>query len=99
MDKTAQSAPLRVHVIVSGMVQGVGFRYFVVRVASRKGIVGWVRNRLDDTVEVLAEGTQAALADLLAHLRTGPENAQVADLRVAWGQPTGEFARFEVRRD
>src|SRR5205807_9329129 len=68
---------VRLHAIVHGDVQGVGFRYFVLRRAREARLAGWVRNRADGTVECLAEGPRAALEGLLADLRRGPGLAEV----------------------
>lgn len=71
-----------VRVIVSGLVQGVGFRWYTVEEASRLGLVGEVGNRADGTVEVLAQGPSDSVARLIAWLYRGPRWAQVDDLRV-----------------
>ena len=63
--------------IVRGRVQGVGFRYFVERVAHGLGVAGWVRNNEDSTVEVLAMGTTEQLADLRKQLEQGPRASRV----------------------
>ncbi len=89
---------MRLHAIVRGRVQGVGFRYFVKDAAERLGLTGWTRNQLDNTVEVMAEGNQSQLDSLLAELRKGPPASQVADVDANYSDATGEFARFEVRR-
>jgi acylphosphatase len=86
----------RLHAIVEGRVQGVGFRMFVVDIAEMLGVTGWVRNLWDDTVEVTAEGDRAALERLLAALRRGPRAAFVSKVTEEWGPPTGEFKRFWV---
>lgn len=66
-----------VRVVVSGRVQGVGFRYAAARAATRCGIVGWVRNRFDGTVEVHCEGSPDKLSQFLKWLGHGPPGAQV----------------------
>jgi acylphosphatase len=86
-----------VHAVVHGDVQGVGFRYFVQRRAQEAGLVGWVRNRADGTVECLAEGARPALERLLADLERGPGMAEVQSVDVHWQQARGESRRFEVR--
>src|SRR2546421_8024107 len=62
----------RLHAVVRGDVQGVGFRYFVQRKADQLGVRGWVRNNDDGTVEVVAEGERAALEQLASALEGGP---------------------------
>lgn len=69
---------MRLHVLVRGRVQGVGFRWFVREQARELRLAGWVRNRPDGTVEVAAEGTSAALAQFRAALTDGPAGASVA---------------------
>jgi acylphosphatase len=66
--------------VVRGRVQGVGYRYFVLRQADAVGVSGFARNLPDGAVEVLAEGTDAALADFEARLREGPAFAEVASV-------------------
>lgn len=63
--------------IVRGLVQGVGFRWFVGREAERLGLRGFVRNLNDGTVEVVSQGPEAALDDMERHLRRGPSHARV----------------------
>lgn len=87
----------RMHVLIGGRVQGVGFRFFVVREAEGRGLTGWVRNRREDQVEVLAEGPPAQLEDFLTALREGPPLAWVAGMTVEWQEATGEFRSFEPR--
>jgi acylphosphatase len=87
----------RVHVIVEGRVQGVGFRYFVKENAQIWGLTGWVRNRWDDTVEVLAEGERGKLNQLLSALRRGPRAAVVENLQIEWQQDQGEFGGFYIQ--
>ena len=69
--------------VVSGRVQGVGFRWFVKREAATLGITGWVRNRDDGRVEVMATGTREQLSALDARLREGPRAARVDDVAVS----------------
>ncbi len=64
--------------VISGLVQGVGFRYFVCREATELGVVGWVRNRPGGTVEVVATGSAGELDQLDAALRRGPARARVS---------------------
>ena len=66
--------------VVQGRVQGVGYRYFVVRQADALGVSGYARNRADGSVEVVAEGSEAAVADFEARLREGPSFAEVTNV-------------------
>ena len=73
---------IRVRVTVTGLVQGVGFRYFTVMAARRLGLAGWVRNRLDGSVEAEAQGGRAAVAEFVSRLKVGPRWARVERVRV-----------------
>ncbi|GCE25293.1 hypothetical protein KDA_07770 [Dictyobacter alpinus] len=83
--------------MVVGLVQGVGFRYFVVQRAHALGIHGYVRNDSNGDVEVVAQGTRSALEQLLALLRQGPSAAQVQDVQATWRQPTEHVSGFHTR--
>lgn len=85
------------HIVVSGLVQGVGFRYFVSRNAVQLGVTGFVRNLPDGRVEILACGAQGAIADLVAALRVGPRASRVTDVALDWVPSTESFDNFEVR--
>ena len=88
----------RLHAIVRGQVQMVGFRYFVVEEARRMGLAGWVRNGDDGlTVEVVAEGPEEDLRRLEARLREGPRLARVESVDAEWSDALDEYDRFEVR--
>jgi acylphosphatase len=87
----------RLHAVVEGRVQGVGFRYFVEENAIQLNLTGWVRNRWNGSVEVVAEGERQTLEKFLAFLRRGPRAAYVSDVEVQWLPATGEFSRFSVR--
>ena len=85
-----------IRITVTGLVQGVGFRYFARRAAQTLGVSGWVRNRPDGSLEVLAEGDEEALHALVRKLREGPLGAKVVGVTVEDAMVQG-FARFEVR--
>ncbi|MBN1538103.1 MAG: acylphosphatase [Anaerolineales bacterium] len=87
----------RLHAIIEGHVQGVGFRMFVQTTAVSLGLTGWVRNLWDGNVEVTAEGGQAILDKLLVALRQGPRGAYVINVKSEWSEATNEFERFQVR--
>jgi acylphosphatase len=88
---------IRLDASVRGVVQGVGFRVFVIGAARRLGVRGWVANERDGRVRCVAEGERAALEELLGELRRGPAGALVEDVREAWLPPTGEFTGFSIR--
>lgn len=86
----------RLHAIVTGRVQGVGFRYFVLDQGQRLGLMGWVRNLRDGRVEVVAEGDPTRLQELMVELRRGPRGAYVDDMSVEMLPATGEFDAFRI---
>lgn len=92
-----EEAEERLEAIVRGHVQGVGFRYYALRCAEELGLRGYVRNRWDRAVEVVAEGPRAQLETLLEALRLGPSGAQVTRVDVTWRPATGQFSSFSVR--
>jgi len=92
-------ADARLHAHVSGMVQGVGYRYFVLEAAHQLTLVGWVRNLPDRRVEVLAEGDQGHLERLLDVLQAGPRGSRVSKIDREWLSPTGEFTQFRITHD
>lgn len=92
------SATQCLHAIVHGQVQGVNFRYYTLLQAQTLELCGWVRNRPDGTVEVMAEGPRAALEDLLDYVRHGPSHARVDRVDVEWREPAGKFVQFQVVR-
>lgn len=88
---------IRLHAIISGRVQGVGFRYFVAEKAQLQGLTGWVRNLWDGRVEVVAEGERTELEAFLAVVQRGPSSARVLGIQADWQPTTGEFGGFHVR--
>jgi len=83
-------------VIVSGDVQGVGYRAFTQLVAKELGLSGWVRNLYDGRVQVEVEGPRAKVEELLARLRRGPSLAAVSDVSVTLKTPTGSVQGFTI---
>ena len=86
----------RLHAIVSGRVQGVGYRSFVMTHAIARNLTGWVRNLYSGEVELIAEGDETILALLLSDLQQGPRNSRVTDIRIEWFSATGNYPSFEV---
>ena len=82
--------------VVSGRVQGVGFRYFVTRAARYSGVVGIVRNLPDGSVEAIAEGSSDAIAKFRRQLESGPSSAHVDSVDEIELPVTGRYTRFEV---
>ena len=82
--------------VVRGQVQGVGFRYFTQREANRLGLIGWVRNAPDGSVEVYAEGDEPTVRVLLGELANGPNWAAVENVEEHWMDPSGTHEGFRV---
>ena len=90
-------ARARAHVVVQGMVQGVGFRYSCVHEAQRRRLTGWVRNTYDGDVEAVFEGEKPDVEDMVAWCHEGPVSADVRGVEVGWQAPTGEFRSFTIK--
>ena len=82
--------------VISGRVQGVGFRYFAREAAVREGVTGWVRNLPDGRVEVYVEGESEAVTRVERAIRQGPRGAHVDDVEVDTEEPNGAFRTFEI---
>jgi acylphosphatase len=83
--------------VITGRVQGVGFRWFTHDAAARDGVHGWVRNLADGSVEVVAEGDAASVARFESSLRRGPSSARVERFEAEALAPTERSAGFEIR--
>jgi acylphosphatase len=88
---------VRVHIIVFGRVQGVGFRAFVLQAGTLFGLTGWVRNVGYDQVETIAEGPRCIVERFAETVKTGPRASRVDDTRVDWETPLRQFDQFIVR--
>ena len=93
-DKTGRA---RLHLIVSGRVQGVGFRFSAYDEAKDLALAGWVRNLGNGDVEIVAEGKQENLQMLAAWAHLGPPSAHVTQVREDWQEFIGEFGEFRIR--
>ncbi len=89
---------VRLHILVSGRVQGVAYRASTQAEARRLHLTGWVRNLDDGRVEAVVEGPRKAVESLLVWCRRGPPAARVEHVDAVEQPATGEFASFEVRR-
>jgi len=86
----------QVQVVVKGRVQGVFFRASTQREARRLGLTGWVKNRGDGAVEILAEGEEASLRQLCMWAERGPSAARVDDVQVRWRAYAGDHPDFRI---
>jgi acylphosphatase len=86
----------QLQIMVRGRVQGVFFRASAQREAKRLGLCGWVRNRPDGSVEILAEGEEVAIRDLCSWAQKGPGAARVERVDTRWRSYSGEFPDFRI---
>ena len=87
----------RLHIVISGDVQGVFFRQFLKSKAESLGLAGWVKNVGTNKVEAVVEGEDNALNILLSYCRQGPTGAKVGEIKFQYEPWTGEFENFKVR--
>ncbi len=85
-----------VSIVVKGLVQGVGFRYFCSRQAHRFRLTGWVKNLPDGSVSIEVEGDQAEIESFLGRVKDGPTHSDVRDLSVTWTEYSGRYTEFEI---
>jgi len=88
---------VRVHVLVSGIVQGVGFRYFVYNKAVSFRLTGYVRNLFSGEVEIEIEGDRSMVEEFINQVKVGPRAAHVTDVKIEWIKCTGTPAGFEIQ--
>jgi acylphosphatase len=86
----------RIHLVIHGRVQGVGFRWFAQREATALELAGAVWNRADGAVELEAEGPRSQLEQLLAIVRRGPAGARVAQVAETWSEGSARHATFLI---
>jgi len=96
MSDSKVTSPVRAHILVSGRVQGVGYRAFAARVATQRKLVGGVRNLDDGRVELDVEGPREAIDALLTELGVGPPAARVTAVTVEWNPGSERFTEFQI---
>ena len=95
MDKDVKK--VRAHLLIFGRVQGVSFRYYTIDMAQSLGIKGWVRNCWDGKVEIVIEGDEEKVKELINWCYQGPGSAIVEKIDIEWGKYRGEFKTFSIR--
>jgi acylphosphatase len=85
------------NIVISGLVQGVGFRYFVYHRAVSLNLQGYVRNLYNGDVDIYAEGDRSLVEELISQARVGPRAAQVNDVKIQWIEPAHKYSKFEIR--
>ena len=88
---------VRAEIVVNGLVQGVGFRYFVMREAQKLELKGFVKNLYSGEVLTVIEGEKANAEEMVRKLKVGPIHASVNSFKVDWQTPKNEFKDFEVK--
>lgn len=87
----------RAHILISGIVQGVAFRYYAQRIAQHLNLRGWVRNCWDGRVEILVEGEEEKIKELVEWCHQGPPSAVVEGVVIEWQEYKGEYKDFSIR--
>jgi acylphosphatase len=87
---------LRAHVLVSGLVQGVGYRYFISSRAINLCLVGYVKNIFSGEVEIEIEGDRSLIEEFIKEVKVGPRAAHIKDLKIEWLKCTHTYKRFEI---
>lgn len=88
---------VRAEIIVNGLVQGVGFRYFVYREALKLNLFGFTKNLFTGEVLTIVEGEKSLVEELYKKIKVGPSHASVKNCKVDWLETKNEFNRFEIR--
>jgi acylphosphatase len=88
---------VRAEIVVNGLVQGVGYRYFVVREAQKLALKGFTKNLYTGEVLTIVEGERAIVEEMIKKLKVGPMHASVKSCKVDWQEPKNEFTDFEVK--
>lgn len=90
---------MQVNILITGIVQGVGFRKFVRREARLKSLVGWVRNNPDGSVELVAQGEKQTLEEFIKQCEKGSLLSEVDEVRVTWTESKETYTDFLIRHD
>ena len=86
----------QLHLVIEGSVQGVGFRYYIYELGNRLKLTGWVKNKINGNVEILAEGQRESLDILYSEAKKGPPMAQVVNALIEWRKPINDLPPFTV---
>ena len=87
----------RAEIIANGLVQGVGFRYYIIRHADKLGLKGYTQNLYTGEVLTVVEGERSLIEDLYNKIKVGPSHSSVKNCRIIWQESKNEFTKFEVR--
>jgi acylphosphatase len=84
------------NIIVKGVVQGVGFRYFVFRIATRFGLKGYIKNLFNGDVEIDIEGDRSMIEELIKEIKIGPRFAHITDMVINWKEVDKHYKIIEI---
>lgn len=87
----------RAEIIANGLVQGVGFRYFVIKNAESLHLKGYTKNLYTGEVLTVVEGSVTHIEELFKRIKVGPSHAAVKNCKIDWGESKNEFTHFEIR--
>ena len=87
----------RAEIMANGLVQGVGFRYYIIKNAENLGLKGYAKNLFSGEVLTVVEGSRANIVELFNRIKVGPSHASVKNCRIEWGESKNEFTHFEIR--
>ena len=87
----------RAEIVANGLVQGVGFRYFIIKNAESLGLKGYTKNLFTGEVLTVVEGSRANIEDLFQRIKVGPSHASVNKCKIDWGESKNELTHFEIR--
>ncbi len=87
----------RAEIIATGLVQGVGFRYYVARQAEKLGLIGYTKNLYSGEILTVVEGPRYLVEEIYNLIKIGPSYADVKNASIKWCEPKNEFTKFEIR--
>jgi len=91
------SNKVRAEIVAKGLVQGVGFRYFILRNAQQLGLNGYTKNLYNGDVAAVVEGEKGMIEELFKKIRMGPSHSSVNEARIFWSENKDEFINFDIR--
>jgi acylphosphatase len=88
----------RAEIIISGFVQGVGFRYYILKHAQELGLTGYTKNIVTGEVQTVVEGEVSQIEELFSIIKVGPRSSTVKNARIYWSDNIDEFTSFQIRQ-
>jgi acylphosphatase len=97
MNRNVDENLKRAEIIINGLVQGVGFRWYVLRIADQLGLKGYVKNLYTGEVLTVVEGEKSLIEELFYKMKIGPSHSAVKNAKIIWEEFKNEFKTFEIR--